>query len=74
LIDGTADPAIEPVRAWPGIQPSATRPVAARDFEPPGWSLQVVQELVSSGRYVITCQTAFDVVLRKTSAGSLPAG
>ncbi|GAA3048477.1 hypothetical protein GCM10010464_10940 [Pseudonocardia yunnanensis] len=37
------------------------------DLKPPGWSLQVVQELVASGRYVITYQNGFDVVLRKTA-------
>ena len=37
------------------------------DLKPPGWSLQVVQELVDSGRYVITYQNGFDVVLRKTA-------
>ncbi|MCH6165994.1 hypothetical protein [Pseudonocardia alaniniphila] len=36
------------------------------DLKPPGWSLQVVEELVASGRYVITYQNGFDVVLRKT--------
>jgi hypothetical protein len=44
------------------------------DVKPPGWSLQVVQELVSSGRYVVTYQNGFDVVLRKTATEPLPAG
>jgi hypothetical protein len=37
------------------------------DLKPAGWSLQVVQELVASGRYVVTYQNGFDVVLRKTA-------
>jgi hypothetical protein len=31
----------------------------------PGWSLDVVQQLVSSGRYVLTYQDGFNVVLKK---------
>jgi hypothetical protein len=44
------------------------------DMKPPGWSLQVVQELVASGKYVITYQNGFDVVLRKTAAAPPPGG
>jgi hypothetical protein len=44
------------------------------DLQPPGWSLQVVQELVASGKYVITYQNGFDVVLRKTAAAPPPGG
>ncbi|MGH3588850.1 MAG: hypothetical protein ACRDQ0_21280, partial [Pseudonocardia sp.] len=43
------------------------------DLKPPGWSLQVVQELVASGRYVITYQNGFDVVLRKVEP-DVPGG
>ncbi len=43
-------------------------------LQPPGWSLQVVQELVASGQYVITYQNGFDVVLRKTTAAPPPGG
>jgi hypothetical protein len=43
-------------------------------LQPPGWSLQVVQELVASGQYVITYQNGFDVVLRKTAAAPPPGG
>jgi hypothetical protein len=42
------------------------------DEKPPGWALQVVQELVASGKYVITYQNGFDVVLRKTTTTDLP--
>jgi hypothetical protein len=44
------------------------------DEKPPGWSLQVVQELVASERYVITYQNGFDVVLRKVEPTDLPGG
>jgi hypothetical protein len=37
------------------------------DLRPPGWSLQVVDELVASGRYEITYQDGYDVVLRRTT-------
>ena len=37
------------------------------DLKPPGWSLQAVQELVASGKYVITYQNGYDVVLRKVA-------
>jgi hypothetical protein len=42
------------------------------DLKPPGWSLEVVQQLVASGQYVITYQNGFDVVLRKVTP-ELPA-
>ncbi|WP_214406157.1 hypothetical protein, partial [Pseudonocardia lacus] len=32
---------------------------------PPGWSLEIVQQLVSSGRYVLTYQDGYNVVLKK---------
>lgn len=35
------------------------------ELRPPGWSLAVVQQLVSSGRYVLTYQDGFNVVLKK---------
>jgi len=34
----------------------------------PGWTLEVIQQLVASGRYVVTYQDGFDAVLRKTAA------
>ncbi len=40
------------------------------DLRPPGWSLQVVQQLVASGRYEITYQNGYDVVLRRTTTGA----
>jgi hypothetical protein len=36
------------------------------DLKPPGWSLEVIQQLVASGQYVITYQNGFDMVLRRT--------
>jgi hypothetical protein len=44
------------------------------DLKPPGWSLQIVQELVASGEYVISYQNGFDVVLRKVEPAGLPGG
>jgi hypothetical protein len=41
-------------------------------LKPPGWTLDIVQQLVASGEYVITYQNGFDVVLRKTEPGALP--
>jgi len=35
------------------------------DGRQPGWSLALIQELVSSGRYVVSYQNGFDAVLRK---------
>ncbi|OLT21608.1 hypothetical protein BJF78_08380 [Pseudonocardia sp. CNS-139] len=35
------------------------------DRKPAGWSLQAVQDLVATGRYTITYQSGYDVVLRK---------
>jgi hypothetical protein len=37
---------------------------------PPGWSLDIVQQLVATGDYQISYQNGFDVVLRKVE----PAG
>jgi hypothetical protein len=42
------------------------------DGQPPGWSLEVIQQLVASGQYVITYQNGYDVVLRKV-APEVPA-
>jgi hypothetical protein len=36
------------------------------DQKPPGWSLELVQQLVASGRYVVTYQDGFNAVLKKT--------
>jgi hypothetical protein len=44
------------------------------DLKPPGWSLQIAQDLVASGEYVITYQNGFDVVLRKVEPTNLPGG
>ncbi|TQM03940.1 hypothetical protein [Pseudonocardia kunmingensis] len=41
---------------------------------PPGWSLQVVQQIVATEEYVITYQNGFDVVLRKVEPSNLPGG
>jgi hypothetical protein len=37
---------------------------------PPGWSLDVVRQIVATGQYVITYQNGFDVVLRKVEPGA----
>jgi hypothetical protein len=44
-----------------------------REEKPAGWSLKVVQDLVASEEYVITYQSGFDVVLRKTELVNPPA-
>jgi hypothetical protein len=33
--------------------------------KPPGWSLEVIQQLVASGRYVVTYQDGFNAMLKK---------
>jgi hypothetical protein len=43
-------------------------------LKPPGWTLDIVQQLVASGEYVITYQNGFDVVLRKVEPTGLPGG
>jgi hypothetical protein len=47
-----------------------------RDLEllPPGWTLNIVQQLVDSEEYVITYQNGFDVVLRKAEPAVVPGG
>jgi hypothetical protein len=41
-------------------------------LKPSGWSLDVVQQIVATGEYVITYQNGFDVVLRKVEPTGLP--
>jgi hypothetical protein len=40
---------------------------------PQGWSLEVIQQLVASGQYVITYQNGYDVVLHKVAPKLPPA-
>jgi hypothetical protein len=42
-------------------------------LKPPGWSLDVVRQIVATGEYVITYQNGFDVVLRKVETAQPPA-
>jgi hypothetical protein len=42
--------------------------------KPPGWTLEIVQQLVATGEYVITYQNGFDVVLRKVEQPAPPPG
>ncbi|HYH31935.1 MAG TPA: hypothetical protein VD903_16280 [Pseudonocardia sp.] len=42
--------------------------------KPPGWTLEIVQQLVASGEYVITYQNGYDVVLRKVEPTDVPGG
>jgi hypothetical protein len=42
---------------------------------PPGWSLDLIQELVSSGRYTVTYQDGFNAILKKSAVpAAAPAG
>jgi hypothetical protein len=41
-------------------------------LKPPGWSLDVVRQIVATGEYVITYQNGFDVVLRKVETPEAP--
>lgn len=41
---------------------------------PPGWSLEVLQDLVASGRYVLTYQDGYNAVLKKTAPVAPPGG
>jgi len=74
VIEGCTQLADDPIRCIDAESPDVLLTFDAveaqgrfLDVKPPGWSLQVVQELVASGRYVITYQNGFDVVLRKTA-------
>ncbi|MCU1665225.1 MAG: hypothetical protein QOI36_2782, partial [Pseudonocardiales bacterium] len=40
--------------------------------KPPGWSLEVIQQLVASGRYVVTYQDGFNAMLKRTGPDPLP--
>jgi hypothetical protein len=40
---------------------------------PPGWTLDVIRQLVASGQYVVTYQDGFDAVLKKTVPAAPPA-
>jgi hypothetical protein len=41
---------------------------------PAGWTLEVVQQLVASGQYVVTYQDGYDAVVKKISSLAPPAG
>ncbi len=40
----------------------------------PGWTLDLIQELVSSGRYVLTFQDGYNAVLKRTAAAPTVGG
>lgn len=40
----------------------------------PGWTLDVIQELVASGRYVLTYQNGYTAVLKKPAANQVAGG
>jgi hypothetical protein len=80
-VDGCSNLADDPARCIPAQDPDVIVSFDSTeaygrylDEKPPGWSLQVVQELVASERYVITYQNGFDVVLRKVEPTDLPGG
>ena len=41
-------------------------------LKPPGWSLEMVKQIVATGEYAITYQNGFDVVIRKIEPAGQP--
>jgi hypothetical protein len=78
-IEGCSDLADDPVRCVDLQDPDVimtfeSTEAYGRDLKlkPPGWSLDVVQQIVATGEYVITYQNGFDVVLRKVEPAGPP--
>ncbi|WP_433554910.1 hypothetical protein ACQPWY_19325 [Pseudonocardia xinjiangensis] len=73
VVDGCAELANDPVRCIEAEAPdvlisftSVEKQGVVLNGKKPGWSLEVIQQLVASGRYVLTYQDGFDAVLKKT--------
>ncbi len=80
-IDGCSDLADDPVRCVDLQDPDVILSFESTEaygrylkLKPPGWSLDVVQQIVATGEYVITYQNGFDVALRKVEPTGLPGG
>jgi hypothetical protein len=80
-IEGCSDLADDPIRCVDLQDPDVivsfeSTEAYGRDLQlkPSGWTLDIVQQLVASGEYVISYQNGFDVVLRKTEPTGLPGG
>jgi hypothetical protein len=80
-IEGCSDLADDPLRCVDLQDPDVivtfeSTEAYGRDLKlkPPGWSLDVVRQLVATGEYAITYQNGFDVVLRKVEPAGLPGG
>jgi hypothetical protein len=79
--EGCSDLADDPIRCVDLMDPDVIVSFDSTEaygrynkLKPPGWTLDIVQQLVASGEYVITYQNGFDVVLHKTEPTGLPGG
>ncbi|TQM45629.1 hypothetical protein [Pseudonocardia cypriaca] len=78
-VDGCSDLIEDPIRCVDLQDPDVilsyeSTEAYGRDLKlmPPGWSLDVVRQIVATGEYVITYQNGFDVVLRKVETPEAP--
>jgi hypothetical protein len=72
VIPGCSQLANDPVRCIEAENPdvlltftSVEKEGVVLNNKPPGWSLEVIQQLVASGRYVVTYQDGFNAMLKK---------
>ncbi len=79
--DGCSDLADDPLRCVDLMDPDVIVSFDSTEaygrynkLKPPGWTLDIVQQLIATGEYVITYQNGFDVVLRKIEPAGLPGG
>ncbi|HEV7828803.1 MAG TPA: hypothetical protein VGP04_08105 [Pseudonocardiaceae bacterium] len=76
VIAGCSQLANDPVRCIEAEHPdvlitftSVEKEGRVLNNKPPGWTLEVIQQLVASGRYVVTYQDGFNAVLKRAVPG-----
>jgi hypothetical protein len=81
VVEGCSQLANDPMRCIDAISPDVIITFTAvenegvvLDRKEPGWSLRLIDELVASGRYVLTYQEGFNAVLKKAAPGPLEGG
>jgi len=80
VVEGCSELSDDPIRCIEAESPdvlitftSVEKQGVVLNDKPPGWTLEVIRQLVASGQYVVTYQDGFDAVLKKTVPAAPPA-